>query len=91
VTERRFESHDKEASVAVEVTVGGGPTLEARDRMRQQDLPLEERFTDDFTDYDAADGNHPTDPASPGSGSSSGRPSPMSSERTSRQSRHRRR
>ena len=42
--------------MAVEVTAGGGPTLEARDRMRQQDLPLEERFTPDFTDHDAADG-----------------------------------
>ncbi|MFJ3378853.1 ester cyclase [Curtobacterium sp. NPDC090217] len=42
--------------MAVEVTVDGEPTLTARDRMRQQDRPLEERFTVDFIDHDAADG-----------------------------------
>lgn len=42
--------------MAVGVTVGGEPTLEARNRMRQQDRPLEERFMDDSTDHDAADG-----------------------------------
>lgn len=42
--------------MAVEVTVDGESTLAARDRMRQQNRPLEERFTPDFTDHDAADG-----------------------------------
>jgi predicted ester cyclase len=46
----------EEDVMAVEVTVGGESTLEARDRMRLQPLPLLERFTGDFTDHDAAAG-----------------------------------
>jgi predicted ester cyclase len=42
--------------MATEITEGGQATIEARDRMRDTDLPLDERFTDDFTDHDPADG-----------------------------------
>ncbi|AMM21179.1 hypothetical protein AX769_14855 [Frondihabitans sp. PAMC 28766] len=42
--------------MATEITEGGQATLEARDRMRDTDLPLNERFTDDFTDHDPAEG-----------------------------------
>ncbi|WP_423919391.1 ester cyclase [Frigoribacterium sp. 2-23] len=40
----------------MEVTVGAQSTVEARDRMRDQARPLEERFTEDFVDHDAAPG-----------------------------------
>lgn len=42
--------------MATEITEGGQATLDARDRMRDQDLPLDERFDPDFTDHDPAEG-----------------------------------
>lgn len=42
--------------MATEITVDGEPTLAARDRMRDHDRPLDERFTADFTDHDPAPG-----------------------------------
>lgn len=42
--------------MATEITEGGQATLDARERMRDQDLPLDERFDPDFTDHDPAEG-----------------------------------
>ncbi|MFZ7088943.1 ester cyclase [Curtobacterium sp. RRHDQ10] len=42
--------------MATEITEGGQATLDARDRMRDQDAPLEDRFDPDFTDHDPAPG-----------------------------------
>lgn len=42
--------------MATEITEGGDATLEARDRMRQQELPLLDRFTEGFVDHDPAGG-----------------------------------
>lgn len=42
--------------MSIHVAPGGDATLAARDRMRDQNLPLEQRFTNDFTDHDPAAG-----------------------------------
>lgn len=42
--------------MATEITEGGQATMDAVERMRDQERPLDERFTDDFTDHDPADG-----------------------------------
>jgi predicted ester cyclase len=42
--------------MATEITEGGQATLDARDRMRDQDAPLEDRFDPEFTDHDPAPG-----------------------------------
>lgn len=42
--------------MATEITVDGEATLRARDRMRDQDRPLDERFDPGFTDHDPAPG-----------------------------------
>lgn len=42
--------------MATEITEGGQATLDARDRMRDTDLSLDERFDPAFTDHDPAEG-----------------------------------
>jgi predicted ester cyclase len=42
--------------VAVEITEGAQGTMDAMMRMRDTSLPVEDRFTADFTDHDPAQG-----------------------------------
>lgn len=48
--------------MATEIAEGGQATLDAFAKMRDDSLPVEERFHADFTDHDPADGQ----PAGPG-------------------------
>jgi predicted ester cyclase len=42
--------------MTTEITADAQQTLDAIERMRDQSLPADERFTDDFVDHDPADG-----------------------------------
>jgi predicted ester cyclase len=42
--------------MATEITEGAQSTLDAMQRMRDESLPVEDRFTTDFTDHDPATG-----------------------------------
>lgn len=42
--------------MATETTEGSQPVLDGIELMRDRDRPVSERFTDDFTDHDPADG-----------------------------------